>query len=549
MDKLTLLSQSIQDREEYKDVQKLYASLCKNLREYNDVKIKLWEQGVEENTEEKLNKFLIYREETPLAVEGFVRVNFDPVLVRLLREVKYLLLLDIEVPERASLLYKKVDIYRSQTGNLEIIVNMYNDILATLLPVEKPLLADRIEKMNVALQRGVNELKWNSSGIDEFINKARADVSVVDELVKKMKDNVRKMQDMMGKWEQPLFERKNKCVPPEDLEQTHQSLVAPKLEDIRNHGKEIHKMMKDTAENIKPDKKSATWIAYVDYVNGLVIEGITKGIVASMSFLSDQISIAYNKQNSLPPMFDIKVDLRDREVVFDPSIGCNSRGSGIRDILQNVMNDFISISIMMLRLDTNTGDYLVEIKDQFELFGAIQVISHHFRDIESATNEFINQYKDKEFLWKETLEENFQAFLDTGVDPREQRHTVLNGDGEEVEDETFKWMADKILDGVRTKQPNLEAFDERITFLTTIKNDISSMKTSVDIGWLRVNATPLIKELQNTVCQWIDCYTSFLLDNTVQQIKNIEKFQSEVSEGIKVLPASAESEKEKKLLM
>lgn len=113
MDKLTLLSQSIQDREEYKDVQKLYASLCKNLREYNDVKVKLWEQGVEENTEEKLNKFLIYREETPLAVEGFVRVNFDPVLVRLLREVKYLLLLDIEVPERASLLYKKVDIYRS----------------------------------------------------------------------------------------------------------------------------------------------------------------------------------------------------------------------------------------------------------------------------------------------------------------------------------------------------------------------------------------------------------------------------------------------------
>jgi hypothetical protein len=32
---------------------------------------------------------------------GFIRVNFDPVLVRLLREVKYLLLMDIEVPERA----------------------------------------------------------------------------------------------------------------------------------------------------------------------------------------------------------------------------------------------------------------------------------------------------------------------------------------------------------------------------------------------------------------------------------------------------------------
>jgi dynein heavy chain len=549
MDKLTLLSQSIQDREEYKDVQKLYASLCKNLREYNDLKIKQWEQGVEDHTEDQLNKFLLYREATPLAEEGFVRVNFDPVLVRLLREVKYLLLLDIEVPERASLLYKKVDIYRTQTGNLEIIVNMYNEILATLLPVEKPLLAERIERMNKALWPGIGELKWNSQNIDPFINSAMTIVSDVDELVKKMKDNVKKMQEMMSRWEKPLFDRKMKPLYPEDLEQTHQSLVMPRLEDIRNHGKEIHKLMKDTAENIKPDKKSPTWHAYVDYVNGLVIEGITTGINASMGFLADQISIPYNRQHGYPPMFDIKVDLRDREVVFDPSIQSNSRGTGIRDILQKIIDDFVSIAIQMARLDTNSGDYLVEIKDQFQLFGAMQVISKHFRDIELATNEFIGQYQDKEFLWKETLEESFQAFLDTGVDPREQEHKKLNDDGEEEEDETFGWMADRVLVGVQTKKPGLDAFDERITFLTSIRNEIAEMKTSVDIGWLRVNATPLIKELQNTVSQWIDTYTSFLLDNTTREIANIEAFISEVSQGIKVLPTSAETKKEKELLM
>jgi dynein heavy chain, axonemal len=105
MEKLSLISQSIKDREEYKDVRKLYNSLCKNLKEYNEHKIKLWEAGVEESTEGKLNKFLLVREETDVAVEGFLRVNFDPVLVRLLREVKYFLLLNIEVPEKASLLY------------------------------------------------------------------------------------------------------------------------------------------------------------------------------------------------------------------------------------------------------------------------------------------------------------------------------------------------------------------------------------------------------------------------------------------------------------
>jgi len=57
---------------------------------------------------------------------------------------------------------------------------------------------------------------------------------------------------------------------------------------------------------------------------------------------------------------------------------------------------------------------------------------------------------------------------------------------------------------------------------------------------LRINATPLIKELQNTVNEWISCYTSFLLNNTIAEIKNIESFISEVSEGIKVLPQAAE---------
>lgn len=148
-------------------------------------------------------------------------------------------------------------------------------------------------------------------------------VTEVDDLVKKMKDNVKKMQEMMKNWKKPLFDRKMKPLLPEDLEQTHSSMVMPKLEDIKNHGKEIHKLMKDTAENIKPDKKSITWLAYVDYVNGLIVEGITEGINASLAFLADQISISFNKLHSLPPMFDIKVDLRDRDVVFDPSINFN----------------------------------------------------------------------------------------------------------------------------------------------------------------------------------------------------------------------------------
>jgi dynein heavy chain len=150
-EKLDTLSSSIRDREEYKDVQKLYTSLCRNLREFEDLKIQQWVAGVEENTEPQLNKFLLVREESEDVEEGIVKVNFDLVLKALLREVKYLLLLDLDVPDTASVLYSRVDIFRHQTGQLELIVDMYNTMLAKLLIVEKPLFSDRIDKMNKAL--------------------------------------------------------------------------------------------------------------------------------------------------------------------------------------------------------------------------------------------------------------------------------------------------------------------------------------------------------------------------------------------------------------
>ena len=66
------------------------------------------------------------------------------------------------MPETAKTLFEKVDTYRSQTGNLELIVDMYNEIIATLIPVEKPLMQKRISTIDKYLQPGMDELRWNS---------------------------------------------------------------------------------------------------------------------------------------------------------------------------------------------------------------------------------------------------------------------------------------------------------------------------------------------------------------------------------------------------
>jgi len=237
-----------------------------------------------------------------------------------------------------------------------------------------------------------------------------------------------------------------------------------------------------------------------------VIEGITNGIDSSMTYLSEQISITYNEQNMLAPIFDIKVALMDRCVQFEPSIGCNDRQNGIRDIINKIVEDFISLAIQMpARFDSPQGDYLVEIKDQFQLFGTIQCITNNLNEIEMASANYLDQYADIAFLWEKDLETSFQEFLGQGPDLRDTFLASLQQKKEndpnfeeeqfELEVENFDAMSVKILDGVVTQQPALDVFDAEITRLYEYKSRINSMKASDDIGWLKVNSSPLIKEL------------------------------------------------------
>jgi hypothetical protein len=308
------------------------------------------------------------------------------------------------------------------------------------------------------------------------------------------------------------------------------------------------------------NKKSIEWLSYVDYVNGLVIEGITNGIDSSMTYLAEQISIAYNQQHLLAPIFDIKVALADRCVQFDPSIGCNEQGNGIRDIINLIVEHFISLAIQMpARLDSPTGDYLVEIKDQFQLFGTIQRITNNLDEIEKASSEFLDQYSDIAFLWEKDLETSFQEFLNQGPDMRdtfleslkkqkEENKDSMEDEQMELEIENFDAMSRKILESVTTKQPSLEIFDTEITRLYEYKQRIGRIPPSADIGWLKVNSSPLIKELQTIINAWIDRFTSFLYDNTTKQMNNIQNFVNEVQSGIKVIPKDLNTDRDKQLL-
>lgn len=137
--------------------------------------------------------------------------------------------------------------------------------------------------MDKMIAPGINDLKWQNTNINVFINEAMLVVKDVNNIVTNMKNNLEKIEKILKDWaKKPLIERKTKPMVPDDFIQQHMALVSAKHNEIQQQGKEIAKLLKDTNDNLKAPKASKEWKAYVDYVNVIVIEGLAHVIKSSM---------------------------------------------------------------------------------------------------------------------------------------------------------------------------------------------------------------------------------------------------------------------------
>lgn len=165
-----------------------------------------------------------------------IKVNFDPSLVRLLKEVKYFTLLRLEVPENAKAIFEKADTYRSQIVALDMIVENYNVIKTCLLPVEEPLVKKKIQDMEDEVKPGIEEIKWKSTNIDDFIKKTKAIVDSLFETVNKMKDSLQKIHKSLSSFNVKIIERKNRPMSPDDYDQFLKAIFANKLTMVKDNG-------------------------------------------------------------------------------------------------------------------------------------------------------------------------------------------------------------------------------------------------------------------------------------------------------------------------
>ena len=140
--------------------------------------------------------------------------------------------------------YERADSFRAEIGNLDLICNIHNNIQRTMLPVEQPLIQDRLDAVDLALQHGLavrslagtlharpprpslppwltemsharpiaglQVLTWNAHHIDKRIAEALALVRDTADALAAIQANARRTRELAAQWAaRLLFERKD----------------------------------------------------------------------------------------------------------------------------------------------------------------------------------------------------------------------------------------------------------------------------------------------------------------------------------------------------
>ena len=181
----------------------------------------------------------------------------------------------------------------SQVGALDIVADCHNDMAREMLPVEEPLLAGTLSKMASLLKRGASELTWKSpaSAVDGFVGECSTLVRGAHEQLFALKGHLRDIANDLESWSrEPLFTRKPKPMSVDEFEAVFRGVRTARYAAITEGGKVIDKKLREAAVLMRVPRSSPIWAGYVDFVQGVVIQGLTQLVAVSLRRLNEVLS-------------------------------------------------------------------------------------------------------------------------------------------------------------------------------------------------------------------------------------------------------------------
>ncbi len=77
-----------------------------------------------------------------------------------------------------------------------------------------------------------------------------------------MKDDLQRIEQALEEFNVSVFPKKTKSISPEEFYSVHQANISQHHGKVKAIGQNITKLIKETNEGVKVDKKSKSWLDY-----------------------------------------------------------------------------------------------------------------------------------------------------------------------------------------------------------------------------------------------------------------------------------------------
>lgn len=531
LQKLNDLESNILQSDDGQELLRIQRSLVSNIKQFQTAQGNAWGDAISGIGTKELSQPLLIQDDN-----GVWSCNFDPNLTRLLKEVYYLEKFNsnrasdeiLFIPDEARLIFENAEKYRIQTGQLGIIVNMWNKINSQILDVEKPLLNDRLETIEKTLERGKNELTWQSDGIDAFVEESLTLVKEVNRILFTCKRNITEIENILSKWQKhSLFERKEtRTLTPSDFDGRYKEIKASREKLIREGASKIHKIMKSSLEAIGiVTEDSETWKNYLQYMSGILINGLCECVSICVQDLLDQIDETQFSKTDANPLLEIQLRINfkvsPRRSEFNPRLSADkddennvSKIDSIPKIVNCWISDFYETASYIERLEGGEGGYVTEVKENDKVKSLVNSVFTMLNDNSQKCFNFMKTFGEFSFLWERDQDITFKEFL------------LVNQEA--------------------LNQKIYSAFEEQIAKYEKIEENLSTLPQFASIGWLRIDSRPIKNELKTLCSQWKAIFTNYLASQVRFVLDEMYTFMDTVGKGLDkdVVPGDVESLKE-----
>uniref|UniRef100_A0A6I8PBB0 Dynein axonemal heavy chain 17 n=1 Tax=Ornithorhynchus anatinus TaxID=9258 RepID=A0A6I8PBB0_ORNAN len=462
-----------------------------------------WCRTVSETSQCNLSQPLLLRDPDTCQIT----VNFDPQLVSVLREVRYLetqrawpipaLALEMACAKEAS---------RRLVALLELLADGYNEVRRAVLPVELPLVGQRLHELDLGLRAAEETLNWKTEGAWDYVRSVTDGVCDLKQRLRQTKDNMEEIRNILKTWLLPIFERKDgKKESLLSLDDWPEHL-AKRYRLIRESGRRIHSLVGENQRLFLADPASGPWLAYVEHIDDMVLEGFFTAIECSLNFLLENT----DPKSRLAPLLEVQLDLALPELVFRPSLDPGA-GDGLYDIIKGLVSDTFRMSSLVPRIAQQKGcpHYQADLEAEATLVSSRLTLMERTQCAMAAGSGYRDTFDRYVCLFVDERQEVLRQFLAHGrvLGPEES--------------------------GVPEAPPTLEQFKEQIDSYEKIFEEVSRLEpTRLLTGWLRVDARPLKASLLSVVKRWSLMFKQHLVDHVTCSLADLDAFIRNSEQGL-----------------